>query len=104
MSKKSGGPKSPDSGLHKTKGLDALYKEMSGTQAKNPQHTHSPCEKDVYTAGRKTNRDDAQHIERDVVKVASSTILKMYTGVPGAVHSTTLKRKLYMNENLASKW
>ena len=41
---------------------------------------------------------------RDVTHVTSSTIFKTYAKVPGAVWSTPLKRKLYMNKSLASKW
>ena len=76
---------------------------MSDTQTKNPQQTHSPC-KDVNTADRNTNQDDAQHMERDMKNVANSTILKMFAGVPGAAQSPSLKRKLYTNKSLALKW
>ena len=56
------------------------------------------------TVDKNTNQDDAQHMERGVMNVASSTILKMHARVPGAVWSTPLKRKLYMNKSLALKY
>ena len=52
-------------------------------------------------ADKSTNQHDAQHMERAVTNVASSTILKMYAGVQGAVWSTPLKKKLYMNNSLS---
>ena len=42
-------------------------------------------------------------MERGVTNVASSTILKMYAGMPGAVQSAPVKRKPYMNKSLALK-
>ena len=62
---------------------------------------HSALEEDVNTADKNTNPDAAQHMERGGT---SSTILKMSAEVPGAAQSTPLKRKLYMNKNLTSKW
>ena len=54
-----------------------LYKEMSGTQTKDPQQTHLMCIEDVNTVDKNTNQDDIWHMERGVTNVASSTILKI---------------------------
>ena len=80
-----------------------IQKDVRHTD-KTPQQAHSPHKEDVNTVDKSTNQDDAWHMKRDVTIVASSTILKMYAGVPGAVQSTPLKRKLYMHKSLASKW
>ena len=41
---------------------------------------------------------------RGVTNVARSTTLKQYAEVPRAVQSIPLKRKLYTNKCLVSKW
>ena len=76
---------------------------MSGTLTKDPQQTHSPCEDDVNTVDKNTDQDDAQCMETGVTNVASSAILKIYAGVPGAACSIPLKRKLHTNKSLALK-
>ena len=91
------------SSLCETKALMQLCKKIRHTD-KNLQQTHSPCKEDVNIVDKNTNWDDAWHIKRGFTNVASSTILKMYAEVPGAVWSTPLKRKLYTNKSLALKW
>ena len=92
------------SSLHETKSSDEIVQKDVRHTDKDPQQTHSPCEEDVNTADKNTNWDDAWHMGRGVTSVTSSTILKMYAGVPGVMQSTPLKRKLYTNKSLALKW
>ena len=88
----------------KQKTLIQSYKKISSTEAKDPLQIHLTLEEDVNTADKNTNRYDAQHMARGVTNVASSTMLKKYAEVPGAVWSIPLRRKLYIKKSLALKW
>ena len=91
------------SSLQEAKNLMLSYKNIPSTERKDQKEIHWALEVDVNTADKNTIQDDAQCMARDVTNVASSTS-KKYAEVPGAVWSIPLKRKLYTNKSLASKW
>ena len=56
------------------------------------------------TAVKPTNSDDAQHMARSVINVASSTTSEMCVKVPRAAQSIPWKKKPNRNKSLALKW
>ena len=74
---------------------------MASREQQDPQQVQ---ERDVNTAVKPTNQDDAWHMaRRSVINAASATTSEKYAEVPRAVQSIPWKKKMNGNKSLASK-